>query len=78
MHCAHLSNTCARRGAEPYREGPIDHAQELALEHVQLADGDAADARVEAVGAEGVAEGLAGDRDGGDEEAMAGEGRERE
>jgi hypothetical protein len=57
---------------------PIDRMEELAFEDVEFCDGNTADAGVEAVGAENVAEALAGDGDGGDDEAVAGEGGERE
>ena len=68
----------APQGEGAHREAPVDHAEELALEHVELGHGDAADLGVEAVGAERVAERLAGHGDGGDDEAVAGEGGERE
>lgn len=60
------------------REPPVDRLEELALEHVELRDADAADFGVEVVGAECVAEALARDGDGRDDEAVAGEGREGE
>lgn len=65
-------------GAWTNHEAPFDHGEERALEDVELGDGDAADARVEGVRAEGVAEALARDGDRGDEEAVAREGGERE
>ena len=67
-----------KKDTETHCEPPVDHAQELALEHVELADGDAADAGVERVCAEGIAEGFAGDGYGCDDETVAGERRERE
>jgi hypothetical protein len=52
--------------------------EELPLEDVQLVDGYAAHSGVEIVGAENIAEALAGDGDGCDNEAVAGERRKRE
>ena len=65
-----------REGAD--HEAPVDTLEKLALEEVELVEGYAADAGVGAVGVEGVAEALAGDGDGRDDEAVAGEGGEGE
>jgi hypothetical protein len=67
-----------REGRDADHELPVGHAQELALEEVELGDGDAADLGVVRVRAERVAEALARDRDRGDDEAVAGERGERE
>ncbi len=63
---------------ETYHEAPLDHGEERALEDVELGDGDAADACVEGVWAEGVAEAFARDGDRRNDEAVAREGGERE
>ena len=57
---------------------PIYHGKELALEDVEFRDGYAAYSGVEIVGTKGIAETLAGDRDGRDDETMASQGREGE
>lgn len=61
-----------------HRETPIDGAEKLAFEEVELGCRYAADLGVQAVLAKVVAVGLGGDDDGGDDEAVAGEGGEGE
>lgn len=63
---------------DTYDEAPVNHGEKLSFEEVQLGHGDAADLRVMRVCAEGVAKSLAGDRDRGNHEAVAGERRQRE
>lgn len=58
------------------RKLPVDHPEELALEHVEFRDRDAADFGIDAVTVEGITETLAGHGNRGDHEAMAGEGGE--
>lgn len=55
------------------RQSPVNHFQELPLEHVELSDTDTAYFGVEIVGAKCVAETFARDCDGRDDETMASE-----
>ena len=60
------------------REVPFYHFEELALEHVELGQGDPANFSVDAVATEYVTEAFAGDHNGRDDEAVAGEGGQDE
>lgn len=64
------------RGA--HGQVPVDEGEELALEQIEFLDARAANLCVVAVRAEDVAEGLRGDCDGRDDEAMDGERRNHE
>ena len=60
------------------REAPVDGGEKGALEAGEFGGGEAADAGVVRVGAEGVAVGFGGEGDGGDDEAVDGQGAYRE
>ncbi len=60
------------------REAPVDGGEKGALEAGEFGRGEATDAGVVRVGAEGIAVGFGGEGDGGDDEAVDGQGAYRE
>ena len=77
MHCASVRGERGE-GRKAYCEAPVDGKEEFALKTAKLVYGDTTYTGVVGVCTERITVGLAGKRDGGDDEAMAREGGDGE